>query len=85
MERHLHSAYVFMAWCLIKHSANITLILFLHGAIKRLLHSGTMNIFEIIFLSFSFFSLALQPQWALAYLHETLRFTSVFFRILDSR
>jgi hypothetical protein len=26
-----------------------------------------------------FFSLALQPQWALAYLHETLRFTSVFF------
>jgi hypothetical protein len=31
-----------------------------------------------------FFSLALQPNWALAYLHETLRFTSVF-SILDSR
>jgi hypothetical protein len=29
--------------------------------------------------SSGYYSLALQPQWALAYLHETLRFTSVFF------
>jgi hypothetical protein len=28
------------------------LILFLHGAIARLLHSGTLHIFVVIFLSF---------------------------------
>jgi hypothetical protein len=41
--------------------------------------------FKLPCVEFQFFSLALQPQWALAYLHETLRFTSVFFSILDSR
>jgi hypothetical protein len=39
----------------------------------------------LLILSTHFFSLALQPQRALAYLHETLRFTSVFFSILDNR
>jgi hypothetical protein len=39
---------------------------------------------DAIFLQHFFFFGATAPIWALAYLHETLRFTSVL-QILDSR
>jgi hypothetical protein len=64
-----------------------------HGNLIRLLllfqnkESGLKMLFLLLLLLLLvlFFLMALQPQWALAYLHETLRFTSVFFSILDNR